>query len=76
MADGKYDIVEVRINVEDPEITQVYILIKGDQNCPHTVNGWHHKTFAASMSMLNIMHNWADGEEQPIMWPLKAPENK
>ncbi len=65
---------ELRIDVRDPELTQVYIFIENLSNDGMLgVQGWHHKTFPASMSMLDILNAWASGKENPLMWSLKAP---
>lgn len=77
MADAHYDITEIRFVIE-PELTQVYMLAEnvGDPNeMPIGVVGWHHKTFPASMSTMDIMKAWAEGKETPIMWAQKAPRS-
>ena len=77
MANTKIAYQELRIDVRHPELTEVYVLIdnlSGDGLLG--VQGWHHKTFPASMSILDIMNVWADGTEDPLMWSQQAPPNK
>ena len=65
---------EIRIDVRHPELTEVYVLIDNLSNDGMLgVQGWHHKTFPASMSSLDILKSWADGAEDPVLWPQKAP---
>lgn len=63
---------EMRFLIED-ELTQVYIAIEADGDCPLGVQGWHHKTFPASLNMQQIMKLWEDGKEDPVLWTQEAP---
>lgn len=73
MANSAYEIREVRFVIE-PELTQAYVRIQQtDHDMLPGVTGWHHKTFPASTSLLDIMNAWSQGKEQPLMWPLNAP---
>lgn len=77
MANTKIAYQEIRFDVRHPELTQAYVLIEnlsGDGMLG--VQGWHHKTFPASMSTLDIMKAWADGKEEPLMWAQQAPEHR
>lgn len=66
---------EIRIDVRDPELTQVYVFIENLSNDGMMgVQGWHHKTYPASMSSLAILQSWSDGKEDPLFWPLNAPK--
>lgn len=66
---------ELRIDVRDPELTHVYMLIDNLSNDGMLgVQGWHYKAFPASMSILDILNDWAKGGEDPLLWPLKAPK--
>jgi hypothetical protein len=38
------------------------------------VQGWHHKTFPKSVAVIDIIEN--GGKDDPVMWPLEAPEEK
>lgn len=74
MADTVIAYQEIRIDVRHPELTQVYVKIDNLSNDGLLgVQGWHHKTFPASMSAIQILQDWADGKEDPLMWPLNAP---
>ena len=65
---------EVRIDVRDPKLTHAYVFVRNMSNDGMLgVQGWHHKVFPADMSMLAIMQAWADGKEDPLLWPLEAP---
>ena len=64
---------EVRINVRDPDLTHVYVLIEvvsGEYMA--MVEGWRHKVFPARMNIQEIMQAWADGDD-PLMWDMGAP---
>ena len=68
---------EIRFVVTHPELTEVYVLCEAIGDCPFGVQGWHHKTFPASLSTRDIMneHMWNPDEKEsdPVMWPQKAP---
>ena len=74
MSNSYYAVTEVRFVLEQ-ELTQAYVCMKVlDDDCPIGVQGWHHKTFPASMSTLDIMNSWATGKEDPLLWAQQAPE--
>jgi hypothetical protein len=64
---------EVRFLIED-EVTQVYVLIVDETpgETPIGATGWKHKTFPASVSMLDILNNWT--KDDPMMWDSGAPK--
>ena len=73
MSNSSYEVKRVLFDIE-PELTQVYVAITAYGDSPIGVQGWHHKTFPASKSMLDIMNGVADGSiENWVMWPLNAP---
>ncbi len=63
---------EMRFIIED-ELLQVYVLIEAGGDVPFGVQGWHHKTFPASVAAVDVFTLWADGEESPILWAQQAP---
>ena len=63
---------ELRFVIE-PELTQCYALINAVGDCPLGLQGWHHKTFPASVSTQDILAKIGDGSEDPIMWAQQAP---
>jgi hypothetical protein len=68
---------EIRFDVRDPEITHCYVFINNLSNDGMLgVHGWHHKAFPSRMSVTDIMQAWQNGEEDPLMWPQQAPEQK
>ncbi len=66
---ARYNFRELRWVIED-ELTQVYVLLEALGDCPIGVQGWHHKTFAASKPAEDI---WKEAAQDAIMWPLSAP---
>lgn len=64
---------EFRFVIED-ELTQAYVLIEAQGDCPIGVQGWHHKTFPGSKSVADILNGVASGEiEAFVLWPQNAP---
>lgn len=64
---------QVLFVIED-ELTQAYFHIEAIGDCPIGVQGWHHRTFPASKSVINILEGIADGSiEDPVLWALEAP---
>lgn len=71
---GKCDVTyrECRF-VFDDETTEAFVLLEASGDCPHTVQGWHAKTFGSSMSAVQILDRMAEGKDDPMLWPRKAP---
>lgn len=63
---------EIRFNVFDPDVTHVYVFIRGEGDCPFPVHGWHHKAFPATMTTLDI-HNLLWNGEDPVLWQRADP---
>lgn len=72
MGSASMAVLEIRFKIE-PELLQVHVFIQGEGDCPIGVTGWHHKTFPASTAAIDFMKSWADGKEEPFLWPLNAP---
>jgi hypothetical protein len=64
---------ELRFDVRDPHQTHVYVYIRAEGDCPHMIQGWHHKAFPASMSTMDIMQSLWKDDIDPLSWPLQAP---
>ena len=73
MADAAMDYKEIRFVIED-ELTEVYVLIYAKGDCPIGVQGWHHKTYPASLSVDKILEKMFTEKGGPLMWPLDAPQ--
>lgn len=73
MADAGYSVVEIRIIVEHPELTEAYVLINAIGDAPLGVQGWHHKTFPASMSAVDIISKHAGDW---VLWAQEAPPQR
>lgn len=74
MADGKYNVIEIRLNVADAERTDVYVRLEADQNCPHMVHGWHYKAYPARLTTLEVHALLGSTDDHnPVMWERKAP---
>lgn len=59
--------------VFEDELTQVYIAINAIGDCPMGVQGWHHKTFPATCSALDVLELIKQGKENFLTWSLNAP---
>lgn len=81
MADASYEYVEIRINVDNPKQTDVYVLVRGKGDIPFMIPGWHYRAYELGISSLDIMHLLASGmsgsehhrDHCPLYWPQKAP---
>ena len=62
---------EIRFVLED-ELTQVFVAIEAVGDCPISVQGWHHKTFPASLSAIDILNRIGSGDD-PVLWDGGAP---
>jgi hypothetical protein len=74
MANSTYGMDEIRLNVADPDRTDVYVYLSPGVDCPHFVAGWHYKAYPARMTTLEI-HSLlcTTADHDPVMWPRKAP---
>ena len=70
MAKAGYDFEWLMIDTTDPEITEVYVLLKAWGDCPMGVQGWHHKSFPARIPSVDIIKDYI---AEAVMWPQKAP---
>ena len=57
--------------VFEEELTQCYVFIQATGDAPLGVQGWHHKTFPASKSAVDILLSMA--KDDPILWSQKSP---
>jgi hypothetical protein len=73
MGKASMEYKEVRFVIED-ELTQVYVFIEAHGDCPLGVQGWHHKTFPASQSIIDIVKS--NEFEDSVLWPLDASGSK
>jgi hypothetical protein len=67
---------EIRFDVRDEQITNVYVAVRNVSQDGFPVGGWYHKAFPARMSMIEILQAWADGKEDPVMWSHGAPPTR
>lgn len=64
-------IKEIRFDVEDPEITHVYVINKAEGDCPIGLAGCHHKAFPGSTPVKDIL---AEGHILNFLeWGLEVP---
>lgn len=73
MANATSTIEEVRFDLRDEQITQVYVLSRAGGDAPIGVQGWHYKAFPARIPMVEILTPQHIGDY--LLWPLKAPES-
>ena len=73
MGKAGYNILEIRIIIRNPELTEIYIALEAWGDAPLGVQGWHHKVFPASMPVLEALQE-ALASSDYVLWPQKAPE--
>lgn len=65
---------EIRISVRNPDKTEMWVYIRGEGDCPHLLLGWHYKAFPSTMTTIDILQSWFDGETgDPMLWPRMDP---
>jgi hypothetical protein len=72
MGKARAEVKEVRFIIED-ELTQVYVFYEAFGDCPLGVQGWHHKSFPKSKSVLNIIQEMVTSDGDAMLWPQNAP---
>ena len=73
MGKAGYNILELRFDTRHPELTECYIFLEAWGDAPLGVQGWHHKTFPASMSSLDILQG-PIAKQDFVLWSLEAPK--
>lgn len=69
-------ITEIRFVIGE-ELTECYVAVEAEGDCPLGVQGWHHKTFPASWSCRSILDEIVvPSRESYLLWPQDAPEEK
>lgn len=63
---------EMRFVIED-DLTQVYVWVNAIGDCPHMLQGWHHKTFAKNKPVIEILNTMFTKDDDCLLWPLNAP---
>ncbi len=74
MGKATVEVLEIRFII-GPELTQAYFFFQGHGDCPEPgTTGWHHKTFPKSVAVIDIIKAHGNGKDDPLLWPLEAPE--
>lgn len=75
MSNTKVNILETRW-LTNGELNECYILYRTveGESMPG-LDGWHFKAFAPEHSLHQFVTDWFNGEEQPMLWPQKSPNN-
>lgn len=71
MANSQAEIRELRFILK-PQLTEAFALVDAYGDSPIGVQGWHHKTFPASESVLDILTEWI-GKGDYLLSGLDAP---
>lgn len=65
---------EIRFDVRHPELTEVYVYIETEGDCPHMIAGWHFKTYPATLTTAAIHAKlMTTQEDNPAFWPRRVP---
>ena len=62
------EITQVRLVIEK-ELTHCYVHVNAIGDCPIGIQGWHFKTFPASVSAVDILNDF----QEHLSWPQAAP---
>ncbi len=81
MGNAFIDFKELRFVIEG-EQTHAYVYLEVSGDAPHTLQGWHHKAYPASMPVGEILNRMFtkkpddSGGDDPVLWPQKPPDEK
>lgn len=64
---------EIRISTRSPDVTEVWVYLRGEGDCPFQCVGWRYKAFPLSASVADILTMWSKDELGPISWPRMDP---
>lgn len=73
MADAHIFYDEVRINVAEPGITHVYVLVRAEGDYPHMIPGWYYKAFPSSRPAFDVFQKMWEEDGGVLYWARKAP---
>lgn len=74
MANSTVTFREIRFVIKDA-FTECYVLLEAGGDSPLGVQGWHYKVFGPETPIIDILPLFA-GDDDPVLWPLKAPTSK
>lgn len=72
MGDCHTFVDETRFITRDEELTEAYVFIRAEGDCP-PMQGWYHKTFPASKSVLDIITEEIGQNKMLLEWDRGAP---
>lgn len=65
---------EIRFDVRQPDLTDVYVFVSGEGDCPMQALGWHHKAFSGRHTTRDIHALlFTSDEYDPVTWPRRSP---
>lgn len=64
---------EIRVSTRRPDVTEVWVYIRGEGDCPFQCIGWRYKEFPLPNSVLEILTMFANDELSPLDWPRQDP---
>ncbi len=59
----------VFFDVRDPRITEAYVFVETNGDCPPVFSGWHHRSFPSTVTTSEILANI----QKSVEWPSEAP---
>lgn len=64
---------EIRISLRQPDLTETWVYIRGEGDCPFQCVGWRYKAFPRLVTAADVMTMWQNGDESPLDWPRMDP---
>lgn len=64
---------EIRVSTRNPDVTEAWVYVRGEGDCPFQVIGWRYKAFPLNVTVLEILTQWASDEINPLDWPRMDP---
>lgn len=64
---------EIRVSVRRPDITEVWVYLRGEGDCAFQMVGWRYKAFPSTVTTEEIFAMWSKNEINPMEWPRMDP---
>lgn len=71
---GKCEVTYREVRFLINELTEVYVRVDADGDCPMGLQGWHYKAFPPGKVIEEILQEMFNGVDDCILWGQQAPK--
>lgn len=64
---------EIRVSLRDTSKLEMWVLLRGEGDCPFQVLGWRYKAFKMPTTVFDVFQMIGEDRENPIEWERRDP---